>query len=368
MSIHKNFSGKFIAVLLLCASVLLSPSCEKPNNGGGGGTNPPPTGNTFTNPLHSSGPDPYVIKKDANYYYTHTLGNRIGLWKTTAMSKLASAPQTTIFTAPTTGPNSRDVWAPELHYINSKWYVYYTAGDGTSVAGDPFASQRTFVLENSSADPTTGTWVDKGRVYDAAADYWAIDGTVFENNGTLYFLWSGRAGAANDKQNIYIAQMSNPWTLSGTRTLLTTPTLSWETQGDPDVNEGPEILKNSAGKVFMVYSASGCWTDEYGLGLMTLKDGGNPLLAADWTKMTTPVFTKNPSGNVYGPGHNSFFTSPNGSENWIIYHANGAPMNGNGCGSARSPRMQKFTWNSDGTPNFGTPAATGTALPVPAGE
>ena len=366
--INKCLSKSAVYTFFISATLLLNVSCKK--GGDNGGANPPPpTGNTFTNPLFSSGPDPYVVKNGNNYYYTHTLDNRIGLWKTTAMSKLSSASYLTVFSPSSTGDHSRNLWAPEMHFINNKWYIYYSAGDGSRLSDqDPFPSQRTFVLENSSADPTTGTWVDKGRIYDAAADFWAIDGTVFEHNGVNYFLWSGRTSAANDKQNIYIAQMANPWTLTGSRTLLSTPTLSWETQGDPDVNEGPEILKNPAGKVFMVYSASGCWTDDYGLGMLTLKDGGNPLVAADWTKSPTPVFQKSPGNNVYGPGHNSFFTSPNGAENWILYHANAAPMNGNGCGATRSPRMQKFTFNTDGTPNFGTPVGTNTPITVPAGE
>lgn len=368
---NKFLKSRTLLIFFISAGLLVNNGCQK-STGGGGVTPPPPppppAGNTFTNPLLSSGPDPYVVKNGNNYYYTHTLGNRIGLWKTTAMSKLASAPYLTIYSASATGDHSRDLWAPELFFINNKWYAYYTAGDGIGVANDPFASQRTFVLENSSTDPFTGTWVDKGRIYDAANDFWAIDGTVLELNGTNYFIWSGRATTANDKQNIYIAQMANPWSLTGNRTLLSTPTYSWEMQGVPNVNEAPEILKNPAGKVFMVYSASGCWTDEYGLGMLTLKDGGNPLVATDWTKSATPVFQKSTGNNVYGPGHNSFFTSPNGTENWIIYHANAMPMNGNGCGDKRSPRMQKFTFNTDGTPNFGIPVSTGSAIPVPAGE
>ncbi|MDQ6610002.1 MAG: glycoside hydrolase family 43 protein [Bacteroidota bacterium] len=366
---NKLLLGRPLILFYLSVGLLVNVSCKKPvDNSGGGVVDPPPVGNTFTNPLLSSGPDPYVVKKDNIYYYTNTLDNRLGLWKTTAMSKLSTAPYTTIYSPAAAGDHSKNLWAPELYFINNKWYLYYSAGDGSQVAGDPYTSQRSFVLENSSVDPTTGTWVDKGRIFDASNDYWSIDGTVLELNNTDYFIWSGRSTAANDKQNIYIAQMANPWTLTGTRTMLSTPTYSWETQGTPNVNEAPEILKNPAGKVFLIYSASGCWTDDYGLGMLTLKDGGNPLTASDWTKSATPVFSKSTANNVYGPGHNSFFTSPDGTENWIIYHANAAPMNGAGCGATRSPRMQKFTFNTDGTPNFGTPVTTGTAIAVPKGE
>jgi GH43 family beta-xylosidase len=66
---------------------------------------------------------------------------------------------------------------------------------------------------------------------------------------------------------------------------------------------------------------------------------------------------------VYAPGHNSFFKSPNGKEDWILYHANAAPNQG--CGRKRSPRAQKFSWNADGTPNFGEPVKTGIPLTAP---
>jgi GH43 family beta-xylosidase len=347
---------KLLLYIFLTTTVV---SCGKK----GGGSSPPlPPPNTFTNPLLPSGPDPWIIKKDNYYYYTNTLGNRIALWKTTKVSDLKNAPSQTIWTAPASGANSKNIWAPELHFINSKWYVYYTAGSSTDLG-----TQRTFVLENSNADPLSGTWTEKGQIVDAAANYFAIDGTVLNYNGNNYFIWSGQASTSDNIQHIYIAKMSDPWTLSTPRTLISSPQFTWEMMGAPPaVNEGPEILKNSNGKVFLIYSASGCWTDDYALGILTLKDNGDPLSPWDWTKSSTPVFTKKSSANVYGPGHNSFFKSADGKEDWILYHANSS--SGQGCGDNRNPRIQKFTWNSDGTPNFGEPVATGASIQKPSGE
>jgi len=323
---------------------------------------PPPPVNTFKNPLLQSGPDPYVIKKDNFYYYTHTLGNRIAIWKTQKMTELKTVTAQNIWSAPASGPNSQNVWAPELHFINNKWYAYYTAGSSADLS-----TQRTFVLENAGVDPYIGTWIDKGKIFDPASDFFAIDGTVLSHNGSNYFLWSGQSSTADNTQRIYIARMTDPWTLETARSLISSPQFSWESFGSPPaVNEGPEILKNAAGKTFLIFSASGCWTDDYALGMMTLRDGGDPLIAADWTKLNAPVFSKNPSASVYGPGHNSFFKSVDGTEDWLLYHAN--PLSGQGCGNNRSPRIQKFTWNSDGTPNFGIPVSTTTAIIKPSGE
>jgi hypothetical protein len=220
-----------------------------------------------------------------------------------------------------------------------------------------------YVVENSSPTPIEGTWVFKGKVSDAT-NMWAIDGTVLNHNGQLYMLWSGgNAGAA--PQNIYIAKMSNPWTISSEKVMISTPTYDWEKKGNA-INEGPQVLINPQGQVFVVYSGSGYWVDGYCLGLLTLKANGDPMNAADWTKKNTPVFSMKAASNAYGTGHNGFFKSPDSTEDWIIYHARNLPNGGDG--NARNPRIQRFTWNVDGTPGFGEPVPINQPLKRPSGE
>jgi GH43 family beta-xylosidase len=341
--------------------MLIDLACNKksPSNGGGGVIIPADT--SFTNPLLPSGPDPWVIQKDTFYYYTNTFGNKLAIYKTNKMSALANASLTTIWTPPTTGAYSRDIWAPELHYLQGKWYMYFAA-DSAGVN----STHRIYVLENSSSDPTIGTWTLKGKVSDAS-NKWAIDASVFEYNAKMYLIWSGWQGDVDGEQDIFIAQLSDPWTITGNKVLISSPTYQWEKNGAPPiVNEGPEVIKNSNGKVFLTYSASGCWTDDYAIGMLTLKDNGDPLNPNDWTKSSSPVFVKKPENNAYGPGHNGFFKSRDGGEDWIIYHANS--LSGQGCGNNRNPRMQKFTWNADGTPNLGVPVPINVRVKKPKGE
>jgi GH43 family beta-xylosidase len=316
---------------------------------------------TFTNPLLPRGPDPWVIQKDSVYYYTHTQANRIAIYKTGKMSELGKASPVTIWTPPATGLWSKDIWAPEIHYLQGKWYVYFAADDGIN------DNHRIYVLENASADPLSGNWEFKGKMADTSADTWAIDASVFEYNGQLYCIWSGWEADINDKQNIYIAKMQNPWTIAGKRSMISTPTYSWEIIGAPPaVNEGPEALRNNQGNLLITYSASGCWTDSYSLGLLRLKTGGDPMNAGDWSKNTNPVFITNSGNQAFSPGHNGFFKSRDGKEDWIIYHANAAA--GLGCKDARSPRMQSFGWNADGSPDFGQPAKIDMKIKKPSGE
>jgi GH43 family beta-xylosidase len=318
--------------------------------------------NTFTDPLLPSGPDPWVIYKDGFYYEMNTTARNLRIRKTRDITQLRDAESKIVWTPPESGPYSHDIWAPELHFLQGKWYIYFAADAGTN------ETHRLYVVENESPDPLSGTWTFKGQLKDPS-NRWAIDGTVFEQAGQLYAVWSGWEGAKNGMQSLYIARLRNPWTIEGKRSLLSSPKYPWETIGsqrDPfvAVNEGPEILKHDD-QVFLVYSASGCWTDNYTLGMLTAKAGSNLTKRKSWKKHPTPLFSTSPAAHAYGPGHNGFFLSPDGSQNWIIYHANPEP--GQGCRNNRSPRIQQFTWNSDGTPNFGTPVPIGEPLPKPSG-
>ena len=113
-----------------------------------------------------------------------------------------------------------------------------------------------------------------------------------------------------------------------------------------------------------MYSASACWSDFYELGMLEAKPGSNLLKAKSWTKLDHPVFRQDPAAGVYATGHNGFFRSLDGKQDWIIYHANSGPHQG--CSHKRSPRIQQFTWNPDGTPNFGSPVSSATELDGPA--
>ncbi|HEY0035182.1 MAG TPA: family 43 glycosylhydrolase, partial [Longimicrobium sp.] len=104
------------------------------------------------------------------------------------------------------------------------------------------------------------------------------------------------------------------------------------------------------------------WLRSYRLGMLRLNSPtADPMQPSSWTK-TGPVFAE--ANGVYGPGHNGFAKSPDGTEDWIIYHA----KVDTGPNWNRVIRAQPFTWNADGSPNFGQPVASGVPLRVPSGE
>ncbi|MDG4830554.1 family 43 glycosylhydrolase [Solwaraspora sp. WMMD1047] len=327
--------------------------------GGGTPTTPPGGSRTFTNPIKRNGPDPWLQVHNGVYYLaTTTWNSTITMRRSTTLAGLATAQDQVIFNLSGRPNGCCNMWAPEFHLINGpngpRWYFYYTAGQNVS---DFNPTQRLHVLESAGTDPM-GPYTFRA---DLGND-WQLDASILTVNNRLYLMGTYNAGGSYG-QSLFITPMSNPWTLSGNRVRLSTPTLSWERQTHP-VNEGPEPLYRN-GRTMIVYSASACWGPDYKLGLLTFT-GSDPLNPAHWTKAPNPVFQRNDANGVYAPGHNGFFTSPDGTESWIVYHANDSA--GGGCDMNRSTRAQKFTWNADGTPNFGTPVRLGVALTAPAGE
>ena len=124
---------------------------------------------------------------------------------------------------------------------------------------------------------------------------------VLEYGGKLYAVWSGWEGTTNVSQRIYIAEMSDPLTITGERAELSRPEYSWELDGTPTINEGAQIAVSPEGVVNIIYSASGSWTDNYCLGRLTLR-GENPMNPEDWEKGTESVFHKS-APSTYSTGH-----------------------------------------------------------------
>lgn len=314
-------------------------------------------GGTFKNTLAEiDTPDPSVVYRDGYYYMTFTHnGSDIMVMKSRTLD-FRQAERRVVWYPPAETAYSANLWAPELQYIRDSWYIYFAADNGMN------ENHRMYVLQGDSTDPM-GDYTFMGQVTDES-NKWAIDGLALEIEDELYFVWSGWEGDVNAAQNTYIAPMSDPLTISGARVLLSEPLLDWERAGGPPyINEGQSVLHHE-GRVFIVYSGAGSWTPHYSLGLLALKPGANPLEAASWTKSEQPLLAMDEEAGVYGPGHNSFTVSPDGSEQWIVYHATSGENDG---WNNRKARAQPVSWDNDGLPVFGKPQPISAALKVPSG-
>ncbi len=310
------------------------------------------TGQTeIRDPMVEQRADPWAyLHTDGYYYFTGSVPeyDRIELRRAKTFNELAEAQTVDVWHKPDYGPMSKHIWAPEIHFIKGKWYIYYAAAREDA----PF-DHRIYVLENDSANPLEGKWAEKGQLVTNWESF-ALDATTFEHNGTLYLVWAQKDPAIEGNSNLYIGELANPWTLKGKQSLITKPDQAWERIGFM-VNEGAAVLKRN-GRIFIGYSGSAT-DDNYAMGLLTASNTSDLLDPGSWTKSEGPVFFTNPEASQYGPGHNSFTTSPDGKQDILVYHARpykdieGDPL----FDPNRHARAKVFTWNEDGTPNFGKP-------------
>ncbi len=329
-----------------------------------------PVRRTFTNPVsNESAPDPFVVYHDGYYYCLRTEVVQVRLYRSRTVEDILINGEykdliktgDPTFDGKTVGWNC---WAPEIHFMptTGRWYVYFCA----CTDGFEFGSMRMYCLESDGDDPF-GNYSFKALT---DPDLLAIDQTVWydANSGEIYTVFS----EYTDKgQSLTLAVMDNPWHISDRRIMLSYAGYYWEKRGktaenDSRINEGPIVFERN-GRIFIFYSASGCWSQYYCLGMLTYKgENTSPeefLKLENWEKSEKPVFSK--ANKVYGPGHCSFFESPDGTETWIAYHGMATPDAGV---DARFMYIQKIDFDENGVPILGQPIARGTVMEVPSGE
>lgn len=307
---------------------------------------------SVTNPILPAGGDPWLICDGQTWYFICTCGDRLELIRAEDPAELQKGERKTVWTPPECGPGSQELWAPELHRIEGKWLIYYAASDGTHDEG-----RRMHAVVCSGDDPMRDEWKYLGMLNTARA---GLDGTVMQHNGEIYFIYAGYGDFPEHGSAVYMVKMKDLCTLEGEEICLTQPEFDWERQGGMPINEGPAVLKRN-GRIFVVYSASTTWSEDYCLGMLTAEENADLMNAASWEKSPAPVFRKCPEHHVLAPGHNSF--CEHDGETFIVYHAiDGLGGQGDLDTAKRNPRIQKVRWRVNGTPDFGIPVACGTEI------
>ncbi|MBK8478170.1 MAG: glycoside hydrolase family 43 protein [Opitutaceae bacterium] len=303
------------------------------------------------NPLIRERADPWVLRHSDGYtYFTATVPeyDRIELRRAPSLAGLPAAEPKTVWRKHATGPMGAHIWAPELHHIDGKWYLYFAAGEAEKIW-----AIRIYVLENSAANPLEGEWIERGQLRTQWESF-ALDATTFAHRGTRYLIWAQHDPAEKNNTDLYLARMDSPTSITGPQVRLSRPELDWE-KVRYAVNEGPAVLVRH-GRVFVTYSAAGTGA-EYCLGLLSADENADLLDPKSWAKSPSPVFASNEVNGIFGPGHNCFTTSKDGRTDLLVYHARnyrdivGDPLRD----PNRHTRVQPFVWRTDGTPDFGTP-------------
>ncbi|KAF2124525.1 glycoside hydrolase family 43 protein [Dothidotthia symphoricarpi CBS 119687] len=299
----------------------------------------------------SSCPDPYVLLDKGTYYMTFTSGGHVELWSADSLFEFEKrCTKSVIWRPPPDTDCSSAVWAPELHAIHGRWYVYFSANHPQ--VGN--SGHRMFVLEGPSSDENPlepEKWKFHSKLAGMPDNQWAIDGTVVTLMGGMYFVYSGwpLGGSTKDesRQELYIAEMAGPTELRGQPVRISTPDMKFEFSGNSGINEGPQFLSSPDGRWSgIVYSCAGSWTSEYKMNIL-YHTGGNPLDPTSWAKSNHPLLQASRDETPpYGPGHGNFvlIDGAGGIEVWGVFHATDAKTGWEG----RRARIMRVGWEGGG--------------------
>lgn len=272
----------------------------------------------FNKPFIIQRADPYVYRhEDGSYWFAASVPeyDRIILRRSDTLDGLSIAEEVTVWEKHKSGIMSIHIWAPELHYVEGKWFVYFAGGD----IADIWAI-RPYVLMCEGPDPLKDSWKELGKL-EAADDFsfqdFSLDMTIFQNKNKWYCVWAEKVNIGKKISNLYIAEMESPTKLATAQVLLSSPDYDWE-RVDYWVNEGPAVLQHD-GKIYLTYSASA--TGEcYCMGMLSIEADQELLNPRAWKKERLPVLKTDRAKGLFGPGHNSFTKAENG-EDVMIYHA-----------------------------------------------
>lgn len=310
----------------------------------------------WPNPFIEQRADPFILRHQGEYYFIASVPeyDRLEIRRATTLEGLRDAPGVVVWRKPDSGPMSHLIWAPELHFIDGRWVIYFAAAHTQAFDTLGMFQHRMFVLECADSDPLQGQWVERGQL-KTQFDSFALDATTFAHQGKQWYLWAQKDPTIPGNTNLYLAELENAWTIKGQPVMLSKPELEWECRGFL-VNEGPAVIRHGE-KLFVTYSASA--TDEnYCIGLLWIDIKADPLEVANWHKSPQPVFTTSRENRQFGPGHNSFTQTPEG-EDVLVYHArNYTEIEGDPLYDPnRHTRLKLIHWQENGMPDFGIPPA-----------
>ena len=301
----------------------------------------------YPNPLIEQRADPFIYKHQDGYYYftaSYPAYDRIIMRRAKTISGLKEAEEKIIWWKHPDKEMSKHIWAPEIHFIDGKWYIYFAAA-----RIDAIWAIRQYVLENESVNPLEGEWTEKGKIKMNFEEF-TLDATSFTHQNQRYLVWAQKKYG---NSNLYLAELKTPWEIEGRQKLIAEPIHSWERKGF-NVNEGAAVIKKGD-KIFISYSASA--TDSnYTVGLLTADQDDNLLNPDSWSKYGAPIFKSSELTEEYGPGHNSFTVDENGND-ILVYHSraykeiDGDPL----YDPNRHTRVQRIFWDQNDNPVFGIP-------------
>lgn len=302
----------------------------------------------FSNPLlpiEREGADPFLTFHDGEYHLSVTRGDYLAFHRAPTLAGLYNAPEQIIW-RDSHPQRHTAMWAPEFFHLEGRWWCYYCAGDGRG-------RHRSYVLRGHPSD-LGGPYEFAAQLQtDVSDEHFAIDFSIIQGVRGLYGVW-----AAFPDHRLFVARMDSPTRIGSERALLEADGFGCE-----EVREGPFCLRRN-GRIFLVYSVCDARKADYKMGMLVANESADLTNPASWMQHPRPVFRRNDEEKVYGPGHHCFFKSPDGSEDWLCYHAKTSTAL---TYDDRVPCAKRIGWNPDGTPDLGSPIAFGVPTNEPSG-
>jgi len=242
--------------------------------------------------------DPYILLYDGMYYAYGTGADKgievmtssdLKTWKRTANTPSGLA----LYKDDSYG--EKWFWAPEVYYVNGKFYMYYSAEEHICVA-----------VSDSPLGPFRQ--VEQKPMLEEEK---AIDNSLFIDDDGKAYLFFVRF---NDGNNVWVGELENDLMTFKKETMHHCISVSqpWE-EVWPRVNEGPFVIKHN-GIYYMTYSANSYESPFYGVGCATATN-----IMGEWTKYPDNPLLQKP-GSLVGVGHNSLFRDKEGNLQ-IVFHA-----------------------------------------------
>lgn len=309
----------------------------------------------WPNPFITQRADPFILHYGKHYYFTASVPeyDRLDISCADSLKNLGEAEPVTVWRKPENGPYSQLIWAPELHCVAGCWVIYFAAAPSCDYVSGLF-QHRMYALICDSADPMSGDWKTCHRIV-TPLDSFSLDATYCFHQGRHWYIWAQKNPAVPGNSCIYLAELSNPWTIKGQPVMLSCPEYKWE-KGGVGVNEAPATLVHE-NRLFVAYSA-GATDENYGMGLLWIDGGADPLRVKNWKKVAGSIFKTSWKNRQFGPGHCCFTVDGQGRDVLVYHTRNHVGKKGDGIiDPSRHVRLKYFRWSKNGIPDFDMPTA-----------
>ena len=308
--------------------------------------------------------DPFITLYNGRYFMTWSGNREVTIRGADTLNGLHDAEDKTLYSLPDSLPDAGNMWAPELHVIEGIPYLFTTVGEQGK-----WYTVRSCVMKCNGNPENPADWTEP--VFCIKADGTplneegiSLDMTYFCIDGTHYVIWSNRV---LDKDNyetnefgtngcavlcIATIDPGKPWQLTSSPVEISRPYYGWE-RIENEINEGAYLLEHGE-DLFLTYSGSSVGV-LYCVGILKAKRGNDLLDPDSWEKLQYPVLTKESVAGQYGPGHNNFVKSPDGSgDDLMVFHSKEYPADDpEDVAYLKNPRnaaIRRVHWNRWGYP------------------